>query len=304
MVCATAVFATDLTVFVVSDTHFIKDAVDCNLCRAGVKAMNSLPGTPYPMKFGNATVAIPSAVLVCGDLCDGGSKKTGYAADLPEPDISVNYQDEWNWFDYCFPLNGAPDDYNRLKYPTYATAGNHDWWRYAGCRQGTSDYVVDQLKSRYSPMCEVMDGNVCYSSDLDGIHFVSLGRYPDKYVRKWLSSDLERVGKDMPIVLFQHYDFKTKSGEKWWKDSDRKSLADIINGYKIIAILHGHSHAACHYKWNGYDIYDDGTLGKKGDIGIMHITDLYVDYAQYRVTSDAAGNLRGGKWKWSYRKLR
>ncbi|MEN6357370.1 MAG: metallophosphoesterase [Armatimonadota bacterium] len=302
IIYATGAFATDLTVFSVSDTHFTKNAIASDLCKAGIQAMNTLPGMPYPTEFGNTAVSTPSAVLACGDLCDGGSAKWGWATDTPECNSKVNYQDEWNGFDYYFPPKGVLGDYNRLKYPTYATAGNHDWWRYRGWDHGTSCYVANKLKARYCSNCNSAEGNVCYSFDLDGIHFASLGRYPDQHVIDWLKSDLAAVGPYKPVVLFQHYDFK--SPNKWWKDCQRKSLADVVDGYKIIAILHGHSHNAKHYTWNGYDIYDDGTLSMKGDIGVLHITDSYVDFAEYRVTCDNNGNLTGGSWQWSYRKSR
>lgn len=304
LVCAAGALATDLTVFVVSDTHFTENKLPSKVCKAGIQAMNCLPGTAYPPELDSATVAAPSAVLVCGDLCDGGSKQTTWATDNPTCFSNRNYRDQWCGFDYCFPVGGASCDNNRLKYPVYATAGNHDWLRWCGFSLGTTQYVVNKLKYRYASFCNAAKCNVYYSFDLDGIHFACLGCYPDQCVLGWLKSDLASIGCRVPVVLFQHYDFKAKTGEKWWKNDERKSLADTINGYKIIAILHGHTHATCHYTWNGYDVYDDGTLGKKGDIGVLHITDSYVDYANYRVTCDDDGNRTGGSWQWSYRKSR
>lgn len=304
LAAAAASYATDLTVFVVSDTHFMKNEVASKFCKAGIQAMNNLPGTPYPPEVGNATVATPSAVLVCGDLCDGGSTRLGWATDKPCSYSEANYQDQWSAFDYYFPVNGALGDNNRLKYPTYATGGNHDWWRYCGWKLDTSCYVVNKLRARYSPCCNIAEGDVYYSFDLDGIHFVSLGRFPDRHVLDWLKNDLASVGPNKPVVLFQHYDFKVSSRQRWWKNYQQKAFADVIDGYKVLAILHGHTHVACHYVWDGYDIYDDGTLGRKGDIGVLHITDSCVDFAEYKIDCDDNGNLTGGNWQWSYRKSR
>lgn len=289
--------STDITVFVISDTHFINKSLP-KYDKAGIQAMNGLPGVSYPASIGG-TVAYPWAVISCGDLCDGGAGLP--ASDTPKWYTSRNYQDQWYGYDYYFPKNGVTGDINRLKYPNYATAGNHDYYNNFGqILSSKSYYVTNKLKARYGLTCNSTNGNVYYSFDMDGVHFCSLGRWTDDYVLGWLANDLAATGSATPVVLFLHYAFN--DGELWYTNAERQRLANVINGYNVIAILHGHTHDTGHYTWNGYDIYDDGTLGKNGEFGVMRITDNTLTFAEYQTYSDSNGNWTGGYWQWSHTK--
>jgi len=287
----------DLTFFVTSDTHFT-DAGCPNPARAAIQAMNTkVIGQPNPAEPGSV-IETPSFVVTCGDLADGGAILP--ATDAPNLLGSANYTDEWNGFNAHFPLTGVQGDINKLPFPNYATGGNHDHYRLIGTiGTGTSTYVAERLCERHA--ANVTDsGNVYYSFDANGVHVVMLGRWADETVCRWLQDDLRAVGPNVPVVLCLHYSFN--DGQLWWTDAERQKLADAITGYRIVAIVHGHTHVAQIYRWKGYDCFDDGTTGKKGEFGVMHITASSLSYAEYRATYDASGNWTGGAWTHTFRK--
>ncbi|MEN6357871.1 MAG: metallophosphoesterase [Armatimonadota bacterium] len=288
--------ATDLTMFCGSDVHCTGTTIP-NRAKAVVQRMNSLPGSAYPAAIGG-TVGTPSGVLICGDCCDGGTWGTTPATDTPQWYSNRNYQDQWNTFNYHFSKAGVTGDNNRLKYPTYVTGGNHDWWRFAGYTSGTSTYVAQKLKDRYTPNCNITEGNVSYAFNKDGVHFISLGRYPDQYVRSWLALDLANVTTSTPIVMFLHY--YLNDDEEWWSYEVRDLLADIIDGYNVIAIFNGHTHSTQHYTWNGYDCYDDGSITEYGNFLVMHITDTTLSVGHYYANCDSSGNFTTGGWTWTH----
>lgn len=297
VLASAAAQSTDITLLVASDTHFTSKSLPAKV-KTVIQAMNShLVGIPYPSEIGG-TVDQPIAAIICGDLCDGGAGIS--ATDTPKSGRR-NYQDQWNGFDYYFPKNGVTGDNNRLRFPNYATAGNHDFYNNFGwALSGKSWYVANKLVQRYELDCNITNGNVYYSFDIDGVHFASLGRYADTYVLTWLSEDLAAVGTETPVVLFLHYAFN--DGQSWYTDAERAKLAAVIRGYRVIAILHGHTHVSTHYVWQGYDCYDDGSAGKNGDFGVLRITDDTLTYCQYKAVGDTKGNWKSGSWKWAHKK--
>ena len=287
----------ELTFFVTSDTHFT-DAGCPNPDRAGIQAMNTkVIGQPNPAEPG-AVIEAPSFVVTLGDLTDGGFIVP--ASDEPNVFGTANYTDEWNGFNACFPLQGASGDIDKLSFPDYATGGNHDYYRIFGTYgTGTSTYVAGMLSQRYTTSISY-SGNVYYSFNVNGVHVAMLGRWADETVCAWLENDLQAVGKDVPVVLGLHYSFN--DGQLWWTDAERQKLADAIAGYRIVAIVHGHTHNAQIYQWKGYDCFDDGSTGKNGEFGVMHITPSALSYAQYKATYDASGNWTGGNWTGTFHK--
>lgn len=285
-----------VTIFCASDVHFT--GTGCPVSdKTAIQAMNGMAGTVmYPTQVGTGYVAAPWAVLLCGDLCDGGTLFSPASDSLG---AARSYPDQWSGFDYYFPRDGVSGDNNRLKYRNYAVSGNHDYWRVYGTFGGTSSYVTDHLKTRYGVTCNSTNGNIYYSFDQSGVHFVALGRYPDSYVRSWLATDLASVGTTARVVLFLHYAFN--EGSTWWSDADRQALYNVIAGYNVVAILNGHTHESCHFTWNGYDVFDDGETAA-GEFGVLSITDYRLRYAHYKTTADGSGNWTGGSWDWCFTK--
>lgn len=289
-VLAVGVWATDLWVLHLGDTHY-KAYNPCNGTRACIQAMNAMPGTTW--NYGG-TIGTPAFAIVCGDITDGG---------LTEG----TYQTRWNGFNYNFPKNGVQGDNNRLKYPVYCVNGNHDHWRYNGSTLGTSNYVSNQIKLRYGGDYTSGEGNNYYSFNNQGIHFCAIGRYPDSTVLNWLEDDLASVGTTTPVILFMHYDLVPATG--WWSDDQRQALHSVIEGYRVIAILHSHTHYTQHYSCFGCDIYDPGSAAYNGGVSMLHITNNTVQYLHYiancsasRTLTDLSGNWTGGTWDWAYSK--
>lgn len=279
--------ATDLTVFVNSDTHFTGNGVPANdeVC---IQAMNGLPGSMYPKVIGGR-IAVPAGVITCGDLCDGGINTSDLGGGR-------TYQSQWADYDYYFSRDGVIGDPSRLRYPNCAVVGNHDIYRTFGTLQlgGQSWYVVDMIKARYGLPYDFLSGNVYYSWDVDGVHFASMGVWPDEWVTAWLTANLDQLPAWTPIVLFCHYDIST------WEPTDRQRLVAAIYGHRIIAILHGHTHNARHYTWNGIDVYDAGSSGNNRDLAVMHITDTRLTYAHYQIRASRHDDWRRGTWKWTH----
>lgn len=123
-----------------------------------------------------------------------------------------------------------------LKMPLYNVAGNHEtkWsnWGKAGIRKffGQAPY---------------------YSFDHSGVHFVGLDStmwlehngFMDRSELEWLKSDLKKVGRRMPVVLFYHHcpGFLRNEPE----------LLKTIRPYNVPLILVGHAHTFKTWKKNG-----------------------------------------------------
>ncbi|MCE5321877.1 metallophosphoesterase [bacterium] len=301
MFVVTGVGATDFYMLQTSDTHYIGGMI-CNGSRACVQAMNNMPGMSWPY----GTIGTPTGLIVCGDLCDGGAWGTTYASDLDAWYTNRDYEHQWNGFDYNFPQYGVQGDNNRCRYPSYSVGGNHDYWRWCGYTLGTSTYVANKLYTRHGGGVSG-EGNNYYAYNINGIRFVALGRYPDATVRSWLASYLASIGTTTPVVLFLHY--ALNDDEEWWSYAVRDALADVLDGYNIIAILHGHTHNTMHYTWEGYDVYDDGSATYFGGINVLHITDDTLEVAHYYAICSggdpdetAGGYWDGGYFTWSYSK--
>jgi hypothetical protein len=284
------VAAVDVTVVVASDTHFVTTTPTANVQRC-ISGMNAISGVAYPSGIGG-TVASPQAAILCGDLCTGGETLTGAAND-------DKYRTQWSGFDYYFPKLGDPGA-GRVHYPTYAAPGNHDYYRWLGTAfpwNTTSNVVAQAVMARYgSGTGGIQNGNVCYSFDLGGVHFVCVGRWGDDQVLAWLSTDLASVPKGTPVVPFLHY--AVDDDGTWYTASEIAALAAKLTGSRVVCVLHGHTHTSRAYAWNGSTVFDDGTAdnpntSSPGEFGVLHITDSVVTYAQ-RVAQSA-----GDYWKWS-----
>ena len=294
----TAALATDVTFLVASDTHFTGKSLP-KVVKPALQAMNGhVVGLAYPTAIGG-TVATPFAALVLGNLCDGGAGIG--ATDTPRWYSPRNFQDQWTGFSTYFPSGGVTGDINRLRFASFATAGNHDFYNNFGTAlSAKSYYVANALQARYAISDDLTNGNVYYAFDVDGVHVVALGRWGGPEVLSWLTTNLASIPAGTPVVLYLHYAFD--DGQTWYTDAERQRLAQAIAPYRVIAILHGHTHSSGHYVWNGYDCYDDGSMGYNSEFGVLHITSTTLTYSQYRATGDSSGNWKSGQWTWWHSK--
>jgi hypothetical protein len=195
-----------LTFFGWSDQHVQVNGDGTHL-HAAIDAMNALPGTPYPASIGGAVDA-PAFVFGCGDIT------------------------EW-------PTHAAKDTYarltsQRLKFPTYDVAGNHDEGG-----KSPSETIKKWLIERH--------GALTYAFQSGGIRFVCLYSAYDETLNNpaqpltraalaELQALLAQAPADQPTIVATHlcYDAIT----------NRQALLDVLRPYRVLAILGGHYHKA------------------------------------------------------------
>lgn len=195
--------ATDLTFFAWSDQHVQTDG-DWSHCEAAIEAFLSLPGTEYPEEIGGV-VGEPEFVLGAGDAT------------------------EW-------PTHDAVEGYkailDRLPWPTYDIAGNHD-----DGGASPSDTFLSFIRDKH--------GGLDYSFDVDGVHFICLFTtlvpgatnpagpvFPEQL--RFLRAQLAELPEDKPVVVVMHHcaDSLTNTGE----------VLESFAGRRVVLVLGGHYH--------------------------------------------------------------
>jgi hypothetical protein len=242
----------DITFFATSDVHFGQNSATKDANRNAMPDyLNGLPGKAYPAAVGGGVVGTPKGVLVPGDLID--------------------YVDQnlWNQYvrDYGVKAEG------RIKFPIYDGLGNHDY-------NGTGSLVVTALRNRNKArtgLASMDANNMHYSWEWDGVHFVQLNLYSGDVTQDrdpfkaytFLQQDLaNHVGSSgRPVIIMQHFPFPSS----WWPNTEALKTATLLKKYNILGMLHGHSHGKKFYKYEGIDVWDDGTV-MNGDILVFRIT--------------------------------
>lgn len=145
---------------------------------------------------------------------------------------------------------GRPEEYARflegttgLAIPFYCAPGNHDArWAPLG-----KEAFTNAFKKLYQ------------SFDHNGVHFVLLdstvllehwGHF-DTAQLKWLESDLKKLKKDTPVLLFFHH----WVGRENSMVDNEEALLRLIAPYNIVAMFVGHGHSDIHWKINGIDCF-------------------------------------------------
>ncbi|HVQ28503.1 MAG TPA: metallophosphoesterase [Vicinamibacteria bacterium] len=207
-----------VTFFVASDSHFgAAGMAEAN--RVLVEQMNSLPGTEYPAEIGGR-VETPRGVLFTGDTTDNGRL------------------DEFAEFESVYGLTGKD---GLLRYPIFESIGNHDL--------NAESPIKERAKARH--------GDIDYAWSWDGLRFVCLDMYPDEKTRAFLARELEKVGRDRPVILYFHYSLEGPYSD-FWEQQDKEDFARVIDGYNVAAIFHGHEHRMGHYVWRGHPVFRPG----------------------------------------------
>ena len=225
----------DATFIVTADTHFGYGAPDDpsrnpretprgveKLILVSIAEMNAMEGRAWPDRARGA-VARPRGVFVAGDLTESGT---------PE---------EWSAFQSFFGLHGVD---GLLRYPVYETAGNHDYNRGWYVRRGV----------------EKRHGERYYAVDWDDLHIACIGIHSGEEQRAWLKSDLAAVGKERPVVVIMHYPLLGPFSHDEGADERKAGLLRVLDGYNVVGIFHGHYHASGHYRWEGYDVFNVGSV--------------------------------------------
>ena len=159
---------------------------------------------------------------------------------------------EWSLFDEA--MMG-------LEIPAYHTVGNHDivgWSSKAVVKPGEQDYGKKLFSDRYG------EGRTYRSFDHGGWHFILLdsisqnpqtldyeGRIDDDQLA-WLQADLEKTGKETPVVLVSHIPFfsvwhQVIKGPTFALDA-KALVANVFEFRKLLEthnvklVLSGHGH--------------------------------------------------------------
>lgn len=276
--------SSSLTFFVTGDTHYGLELWYNNepYNKATIDAMNALPGTPLPAALGGV-VDVPRGVLVAGDLTDTPDYLNFYGLHLPPYFNRDGFNDDY-----------AVDGTGRLRYPVYEGLGNHD------IHNTAHSYTVDGLRERNlvrPGVTQVSANGLHYSWDWSGVHFVNLNVYPgytpdaaDSLA--FLIEDLQtHVGDSgRPVMLMHHYGFDGFSAG-WWSNSERDAYANVLEGYNVAGIFHGHLHTTLQYRWEGYDVFD-GSTAHEGNFLVVRLANGRMDVAARE----------GGAWGFTFSK--
>lgn len=204
-----------LTFFGWSDQHIQVDGKGAHLVPA-IEAMNALPGKPYPQTVGGA-VEKPAFVFGLGDIS------------------------EW-------PSRAALDTYEqlitqRLKFPSYDIAGNHDLGGLS-----PSNTVLDWLIQRH--------GALRYTFEKGGVCFIGLfSEYDEKLnnpaqpitkaALDYLRQALAKVPQGKPVVVATHLCFEAIT--------NRDEFVDAFGDANVILVLGGHYHKATVSQFRGFN---------------------------------------------------
>ena len=202
-----------LTFFGWSDQHVQNDGDGTHLIPA-IDAMNKLPQTPYPASI-KGIVAKPDFVIGLGDIT------------------------EW-------PTRTAADTYDkliteRLKFPSYDIAGNHD-----SGGLSPSPTIHNWLIKRH--------GALSYTFNKKGVHFVALYSKYDESLNspaqpisedalEYLRSNLSKVPAGTPIVVATHLCLDSIT--------NKDEFVDTFGDSNVILVLGGHYHKASVNNYKG-----------------------------------------------------
>lgn len=226
-----------------------------------IEHMNAIAGKRWPGGI-EGQVNVPLGVLLAGDLTEDGG------------------QVDWRMFEALFGRTGkeAP-----LRYPVFEGDGNHD--------RNRDWFVREEIARRH--------GGRFYSFDFDDLHVICLAEAPDDDGLAFLRRDLERVARDVPIVLYFHYPLLGAYSQNNWfgRGNYRDRLELALNEHRVLAIFHGHRHDSGAYRWRGHTVYSVGSPKHAWrSFVVVHVTDV-------QMTVGAWNYERSKFWWWHQRAI-
>ncbi len=163
-----------------------------------------------------------------------------------------------------------------LTIPFYCAPGNHDVrWGPLGKEGFTNKFK-----------------KLTQSFDKNGVHFVMLdstillehwGHF-DTAQLKWLESDLKKLKKDAPVMLFFHH----WVGRENPTVDNEETLLRTIAPYNVIAMFVGHGHSDIHWKVNGIDCFMARGL-YQGSYNLVEVGPAAIQVLRVRKEDKAAG---------------
>lgn len=249
----------DVTFFHVSDLHAGSEACEnytgfASLDRCVpielwhhrlIDRMITLAGTPFPGEAEGSPVQAPEALVVTGDVTQDGKEA------------------EWHaYLEFFGPTAGLP-------FAVWDIPGNHDLRNPAFTRL---QFLFRQGGSRYF-------------RDVGDLRLIAIGEAPDQNDLVWLREVLARTGRERPVILSLHLPLEGPYSDNWFtRDTYTESLGRLLEGFQIIAILHGHFHESGFYRWKGIDVYNIGSVKHHHrDVGVLHVNDTHFTYAAWNL---------------------
>ncbi len=261
--------------FASSDTH-ITDGDDVGEVgtRRLVEKMNELPGKEFP--FGGI-IEDPAGFIIAGDLIDSPGERI---------------EAQWAAFEELFHPAGDA----LFEYPVFEGVGNHDMSADYGEYNHLQKGVIENNKKRPVDDLFTCDDNYHYSWEWSGVRFVQLHAFPGSpdgrenleqedpghirlrgwndpkdslgFLQKVLKERVE--DKTQPIILTFHYGFNDW-GKGWWSERDRDNLEEVIDGYNVVLMIYGHSHAYYTMDWRGYKVLETGATFRGDEPGVVNV---------------------------------
>ncbi|MDB5036986.1 MAG: serine/threonine protein phosphatase [Bacteriovoracaceae bacterium] len=96
-------------------------------------------------------------------------------------------------------------------------------------------------------------GETYYTFTHKGIHFIALDNVSDPagnvgdVQRNWLKAELNKLPKDVPIVVLTHRPLFDLMPDWDWATKDGKQVVDLLMPYKNVVVFYGHIHQENHH---------------------------------------------------------
>lgn len=273
----------DVTYIIAADLHF--DELPESDQYYHVVTMNRVPGY-FVMQSGD-TIKRVDGVVLAGDLFDRS-----------RPEILDLFRARYE----C----GLEE--KQIHFPVYPGLGNHDLDIVADAEKpNTEEHLalvknymdsLLQMKLRKGEILNLHTSSLSYSWNVGDVHFVHSQRYAGdtSYCEsnmKWLREDLERYAANgNPVVFIQHYGVDDWA-IRWWPQSCRNELFDILDDYHVVAFFAGHTHSPLLKFYRGYPIYEVNNAWPdrdgNGSFAVLRICDNHLEIASCRWL-DGEGN--------------
>ena len=243
----------DETFFIIADTHLGYPGTTKTNCEL-IDTLNAMPGKTMPLAFdgsatkknpGESKIATPNGVLIAGDLTENGHMK------------------EWIAFEKLYGLTGKE---GRIKFPVFECTGNHDrtWYR---------NSVPKRVARRHK--------GCCYKVSWGDLQVISCDLCPGKKNIKWLEKQLEKIGPNLPIIIFFHYNMVGPFSD-YWSKKEKRDFLKLCRYFKVIAVFHGHLHQAQIKNIYGLDVFNTGACKHNCNFFMVcRVTDNLVGVCTY-----------------------